>query len=1024
MIELTRFAKIGGPLTKRIALSADGALMKDGSACIMSNGRAQRARFDRLDDVAELIQSLGSHEAISLGSLRPDLPDQVEVTTQDKLTEMNGLAPAGLIARNSSHVSYYAGRPALALLDIDTKGMPAAVRARTDDIGGIWAALVSILPALATAGRITRRSTSAGLSRADTGEVMPGSNNMHVYVEVQDGADVERFLRTLHDRCWLSGLGWHIVGTGGQLLERSVVDRMVYGAERLVFEGPPILVAPLRQDQALRRPRVHDGSAVDTRTACLPLRIIETAQLKDMKSRSAQMLASERAAAREYFIAEQSARLAERLDITAPEARRIAARQCEGVLLPDVILPFDDETLAGRTVADVLADPARFVGATLADPLEGPDYGRTKAKIMRRADGSVWINSFAHGRTTYELRYDARAATATVQNAAKNQVADTFVKVALASDLDADELETLRNLTASLAGVGKRALDSKLKAVRDKHEADAQREARDRKVAERQDPRPQIPAPAEDAPWLPQMQVLNDVLGRSEAAEPPMRDIDGVVTQVRIRRVPNMHALTAQGANEGESRETQQPATEQPLLTRLNETHLAELIEHHIDYVDGTGKCVHLAASFVKHFHTRDDDALPIVTAVATLPLVLPNGAILAERGLDRLRGIVFRVPPDVMALLPAPEECAPDAVAADMRFLTDEWLVDVAADYAGKCTLLAAALTIIERSLLPERPAWFVTASRRGGGKTTVLIMLLMAVTGIRPAAAAWSSNEEERRKSLLAYLMEALPAIIWDNIPRGTQISCPHIEKSCTAAFYSDRRLGVSEMVAVSAAAVHLFTGNNIGPRGDLASRSLQVRLQVDRPDPENREFTNPDPIGWTEANRGRILRALYIVLLGNPALRPGLTVAPQTRFKGWWILIGSAVEHAARCAGQDINFKDLFLKQEDEDEDTSSLADMLKAMAAKWPNARAFSAAEAARVINDQSEFASTIDKECGASMREFLFPATPPNHQITPRSLGKRLKSRVGEPVSCVRATLILETTIDPHSKVATFLVQQK
>jgi hypothetical protein len=572
------------------------------------------------------------------------------------------------------------------------------------------------VPALATAGRITRRSTSAGLSRADTGEALPGSNNMHVYLEVQDGADVERFLRTLHDRCWLAGFGWHIVGAGGQLLERSIVDRMVYAAERLVFEGPPVLIAPLLQDQASRQPRVDEGPAIDTRTTCLPLRIVETESLKSLKARSAQALAPERATAREGYVAEQSARLAERLDITGLEARRIVERQCDGVLLPDVVLPFDDEAeLEGCTVGDVLTNPSRFVGATLADPLEGVNYGRTKAKIMRRADGTMWIHSFAHGRTTYELRYDARAVTATVQNAAKSQVADTFVKVALASALDADELETLRNLTASLAGVGKRAIDAMLKAARGQHEARTQQDAHDRRVADRRDPRPQIPAPAEDAPWLPQMQVLNDVLGRSEAAEPPMRDIDGVVTQVRTRRVPNMHALTSQGANEGESGETQQPATEQPLLTRLNETHLAELIEHHIDYVDGTGKSVHLAASFVKHFHTRDDDALPIVTAIATLPLVLPNGAILAERGLDRQRGIVFRVPPDVMALLPAPEDCTPDAVAAAMRFLTDEWLVDVAADYAGKCILLAAALTIIERSLLPERPAWFVTAGRRG---------------------------------------------------------------------------------------------------------------------------------------------------------------------------------------------------------------------------------------------------------------------------------------------------------------------
>ena len=56
------------------------------------------------------------------------------------------------------------------------------------------------------------------------------------------------------------------------------------------------------------------------------------------------------------------------------------ARQCRGILLPDVALPFDDADLAGITVADVLADPARFEGATLADPLEGIDYGRVQGE--------------------------------------------------------------------------------------------------------------------------------------------------------------------------------------------------------------------------------------------------------------------------------------------------------------------------------------------------------------------------------------------------------------------------------------------------------------------------------------------------------------------------------------------------------------------------------------------------------------------------------------------------------------------
>jgi hypothetical protein len=182
---------------------------------------------------------------------------------------------------------------------------------------------------------------------------------------------------------------------------------------------------------------------------------------------------------------------------------------------------------------------------------------------------------------------------------------------------------------------------------------------------------------------------------------------------------------------------------------------------------------------FVRHYTTRHDSPLPTVVAIATLPIVLADGGILGEeRGLDEERGISFVIPPEVMSLLPK-GEVTDEAVAREMKYLTDEWLCDVATDYAGKCTIIAAALTIIQRSLLDSRPTFFVTAGRRGSGKTTVLTMLIKAVTGIWPAAAAWSSNEEERRKALLSYFLSGVSYILWDNIPRGTQISCPHIER-----------------------------------------------------------------------------------------------------------------------------------------------------------------------------------------------------------------------------------------------------
>jgi hypothetical protein len=283
---------------------------------------------------------------------------------------------------------------------------------------------------------------------------------------------------------------------------------------------------------------------------------------------------------------------------------------------------------------------------------------------------------------------------------------------------------------------------------------------------------------------------------------------------------------------------------------------------------------------------------------------------------------------------------------------------------------------------------------------------MLIVAATGIMPAASAWSSNEEERRKALLSYFMYGVPYILWDNIPRGIQISCPHIERSCTAAFYADRKLGVSEMVRTAASTVHLFNGNNIGPKGDLASRSLHIRIDVDRPDPENRKFTHPDPIGWTESNRAEILGALYTILLGNPTLRERRDAQMKTRFKMWWRLIGSAVEHAAKLhAGDkavDVDFQKLFLAQDEDDEDAASLADALAAMAAQWPNG--FHADVVADLIDNPMNPAGRI-------LREFLYPNAVPTVRPGARSVGKQLKKHIDEPVKSGNRTLILRVGVD-------------
>ena len=429
MIEITTFTK-SGPLTKRISLAADGTVVSDGNDCLMVSGVAARTRIAGAGDLAALIDGVQSNQALALGALRLGLPDRVDVVTKRKL---NGAA--GVIARTGDYIGFRRDTPGPTIFDFDRKGMPEEIGQEIRARGGLWATLVSILPALRTVEHVTRASTSAGLFRADTGAALPSSGGLHIYPTIRDSADGERFLKALHERSWLAGFGWHFVGASGQLLERSIIDRMVGSPERLVFEGAPVLVPPLQQDREKRRPVAVAGEVLDTRAACPPLSIVETSRLGEIKAKSARRLEGASGKARREFEDRAAQELAQRSGLSIVEAKHEIARRSEGVLLPDVILPFDDEDMNGCTVGDVLADPARFGGATLADPLEGVAYGRCVALIMRRADGAPWVHSFAHGKTIYALKYNAASVAAAIGKAADADVARIFVELALDAEI-------------------------------------------------------------------------------------------------------------------------------------------------------------------------------------------------------------------------------------------------------------------------------------------------------------------------------------------------------------------------------------------------------------------------------------------------------------------------------------------------------------------------------------------------------------------------------------------------------------
>ena len=666
---------------------------------------------------AKIILHMKSNQALCLGRLIERAGDRPTVVTERRRRDNPG---SSVISRTQQFLHFENRQPAVMLVDFDRKGMPQDIVARIDGAGGAWNALVDAIPGLSAAGRISRASTSAGVYSVETGERYAGSGGEHHYLLVADGSDIPRALNDLHEGVWLSGLGWYMVGGAGQLLDRSVVDGTVGSPERLVFEGAPVMVSPLAQDRSSRLPLVTEGIAIDTKAVVPPLTDAERDIVRSLKDLARKQLQGEADRVREQSDRSLAKDISESAGIHFETALRQVRARHDGALLPSIILEFDDSDLGTVTVGHLLDNPDHFVGETLADPLEGTAYGRCKAKVMRGDDDEIFIHSFAHGRTVYHLVLDEARLKKEIEAAQPQSAIDVFMANLFRARLEPDELEELRHYVAKRAGVGVRQIDRRMKAA---CEARAKTEADRAAAAMPFDGRITFPVPEDDAEMTAVMKRIDEVLCKVKDPEPPMRNSSGALCEVRTRRPLGLRLLVSQ-RDQAAAPEDQLPAPAEPLISELDVDHATMAIERHIRHTrvkrHGTDN-VRLPTPFARAFQSYSSSNLPRVSGIVTAPLVTETG-LLATNGLDRDLELVFRIDPRVLRLVPEPSGISNQQAHRAYRFLADEWLCDVLTTEEGKALSIVSALTLLERVLLPERPAFFITAGQRGGGKTTDL--------------------------------------------------------------------------------------------------------------------------------------------------------------------------------------------------------------------------------------------------------------------------------------------------------------
>ena len=105
-------------------------------------------------------------------------------------------------------------------------------------------------------------------------------------------------------------------------------------------------------------------------------------------------------------------------------------------------------------------------------------------------------------------------------------------------------------------------------------------------------------------------------------------------------------------------------------------------------------------------------------------------------------------------------------------------------------------------------------------------------------------------------------------------------------TSVTYSDRKLGVSETASMPNTAVAFLTGNNLTPAGDLARRSIVVRLDadVDSRALRERQFEIGDLRSYVRAHRAELLVAALTIVRAFVMAGAPPQATPLPSFAQW--------------------------------------------------------------------------------------------------------------------------------------------
>lgn len=382
-------------------------------------------------------------------------------------------------------------------------------------------------------------------------------------------------------------------------------------------------------------------------------------------------------------------------------------------------------------------------------------------------------------------------------------------------------------------------------------------------------------------------------------------------------------------------------------------------------------------------FDSEGYQHLPALTGIARQPHLRPDGSLVREAGFDPATGLFgvfdarhFNVPDQ-------PTQQQAEHALCELRDLLSEFEFAKPHDMSAA---LAGILTGTIRPSLPLAPMLHVRAPQIASGKSYLTSIIVAFASPAHPAAVAFPTNDEECQKLLLATLLSAPGAIVFDNLTTDL-IPYKSLCSALTEEHLTGRILGVSKTATVGTRALFLSSGNNVDAVRDMSRRCITVNLDPQCETPATRQFA-ADPLSHVRANRARYVSlALTVVRAWITADKPMTACKPLASFSQWSDWVRQPLLWLGLCDPATSVFEQL-----DQDPDRETLGRLLHAWRKEFADAPTM-----IRAAVEKSNVSFSDDFELTEVLRE----VAEERGKINRRRLGRWIARHQGRIVDGMR-----------------------